>query len=67
MMLYAKYQSSSPYSLGQGDFKSFFSQLPWHPEFFMEFKYLKCSESSSPKDHFCEIEILLPVSDEKIF
>ena len=69
MMIHAKYESSSPYGLGQEDFYSFFFRLPWQPEFFMEFKSLKFSESASPKDHFCKvfIEICWPVSEEKIF
>ena len=57
MMLHAKYESSSPYSLGQEDFYFFFFRLPWQPEFFMEFIYLKYSESVSPKDHFCEVSL----------
>ena len=55
MMLHAKYESSSPYGLGQEDFYSFFFWLPWQPEFFMEFISLKNSESASPKDHFCKV------------
>ena len=57
MMLHAKYESSSPYGLGQEDFESFFSRLPWQPEFSMEFKSLKYFESASPKDHFCEVSL----------
>ena len=33
----------------------------------MEFQSLKYSESALPKDHFCEVEICKPVSDENIF
>ena len=50
MMLHAKYESPSPYDLGQEDFSSFFFRLPWQPEFFTELKFLKFSESASPKD-----------------
>ena len=57
MMLHAKYESSSPYGLGQEDFKSFFFWLPWQPEFFKELKSLKISESASPKNHFCEVSL----------
>ena len=57
MMLHAKYESSSPYGLGQENFKSFFFWLPWQPEFFMEFISLKYSESASPKDHFSEVSL----------
>ena len=55
MMLHAKYESSSPYGLGQEYFLSFYFQLLWQPEFFTEFKSLKYSESASSKDHFCEV------------
>ena len=58
MILHAKYESSSPYGLGQEDFKSFFFWLPWQPEFFTEFISLKFSESPSPKDHFCEVSLI---------
>ena len=58
MMLHAKYESSSPYNLGQEDFQSFFFWLPWQPQFFMEFKSLKYSESASPKDHICEVSLI---------
>ena len=58
MMLHAKYESSSPYGLGQEDFQSFLFRLPWKPEFLiMEFISLKFSESVSPKDHFCEVSL----------
>ena len=57
MMLHAKYESSSPYGLGQKDFLSFFFQLLWQPEFFKEFISLKFSESASPKHHFCEVSL----------
>ena len=57
MMLHAKYESSSPYGLGQEDFLSFFFRLPWQPEFFMEFISLKYSESASPKDNFWEVSL----------
>ena len=57
MMLHAKYESSSPYGLGQVDFLSFSFWLPWQPEFFTEFKSLKFSESASPKDNFCEVSL----------
>ena len=55
MMLHAKYESSSPYGLGQEDFLSFFLQLPWQPQFFTEFKSLKFSEGASPKEYFCKV------------
>ena len=57
MMLHAKFESSSPYALGQEDFLSFFFRLPWQQDFFMEFKSLKFSESASPKDYFCEVSL----------
>ena len=57
MKLHAKYESCSPYGLGQEDFLSFFFRLPWQPEFFIEFISLKYSESASPKDHFCEVSL----------
>ena len=31
--------------------------LPWQPEFFMEFKSLIYSESTSPKDHFYKVSL----------
>ena len=46
MMLHAKYESSSPYGLGQEDFLSFFLLVA------MELISLKFSESASSKDHF---------------
>ena len=69
MMLHAKYESSSPYGLGQEDFLSFFIQLPWQLQFFTEFESLKCSESASPKYHFCEVSLksALEGLEEKIF
>ena len=53
----AKYESSSPYGLGQEDFQSFFFRLPWQPEFFTKFISLKFSESASPKDHFRAVSL----------
>ena len=57
MILHAKYECSDPYGLGQEDFQRFFFWLPWKPEFFMGFKILEYSESTSPKDHFCEVSL----------
>ena len=56
-MLHAKYESSSPYGLGQEDFESFIFRLPLQPEFFTEIISLKFSESASPKDHFSEVSL----------
>ena len=67
MLLHAKYESSSPYNLGQEDFLSFFFRLPWQPEFFMELKSLKFSESASPKDHFCKVLLKSVGRFQKIF
>ena len=53
-MLYTKCESYSHYGLGQKEFQIFF---PWEPEFFMEFKSFKYSESASPKDHFYEVSL----------
>ena len=53
MMPHAKYESSSPYGLGQKDFLSFFHRLPWQSEF----KSLNFSESASPKGHFCDVSL----------
>ena len=57
MMLHAKYESTTPYGLGQEDFLSFFFRLPWQPDFFTELVSLKFCQSASPKDHFCEISL----------
>ena len=54
MMLHSKYESSSRYGFGQKYFESFLFR---QPEFFMEFKFLKYSESMSPMDHFCEVSL----------
>ena len=36
-------------------FKSFLIWLPWQPELFMEYNYLKEFERGPPKEHSCEI------------
>ena len=41
-MPHAKFESSRPYSLGED--LGFFTKLPWHPEFFMDFNSLKYFE-----------------------
>ena len=38
-------------------FKVFFFLLQWQPQFFVEFKSLKYSDSASPRDHFCEVSL----------
>ena len=57
MILHVIYESPSPYGMGQEDFYSFFFWLPWQPEFLIKIQFLKYSESTSPKDHFCEVSL----------
>ena len=57
MMIHAKYESSSPYRLGQEYFPSFCLLVAMVTEFFTEFKALKYSESASPKGHLSEVSL----------
>ena len=60
--MHIPYTKAPPLMVWAKKIFSFFFWLPLQPQFFMEVKILKYSESESPKNHFCKVSLKLLAS-----